>query len=82
MTINIDKNLFMYFGSETKLTVCVNRVADYVDISRIKRILPQISFSDENTVLVQIDESELADESLEDRKMFVLLAVYAMGVGE
>lgn len=82
MTISINRDLFMYFGSETKLTMCVNRIADYMDISRIKRMLPQISFSDGDVVPVKVDESELADERLKDKKLFVLLAVYAMGVGE
>lgn len=82
MTISINKNIFNHFGTSEKLTVCVNKVAEYMNLFNVKQILPSVNFSKEDCVLIKIDEHELFSEDLTNEKMFVLLALYAMGVEE
>lgn len=82
MKIRIPHEVYNYFGSETKLTVSVNKMSVYFNLERFKKSLANVSISDDETYLIEIDESELEHEALKDSKVFVMLAIYAMGVGE
>lgn len=82
MTVKIDRSLFAYFRNATKLTVSVNKIAEYMNLSSLEKILPEVDFSAEDSVQVEIDEGELFSEKLKNEKLFVLLAIYAMGIGE
>lgn len=82
MKIRIPKDVYDYFGSEAKLTVSVNKMSVYFNLEKFKKSLTNVSISDDETSLIEIDESELEHEALKDSKVFVILALYAMGVGE
>lgn len=80
MTVRIPKKLHDYFKSPKVLLVAVNNIAAYMNLSRLQSVCPSISY--QNSVPIEVDEGELADELLKDETLFVLLAMYAMGVGE
>lgn len=82
MTVRINNELFRYFRNSAKLTVSVNKISEYMELSSIEKFMPLVTFSEKDSVQVEIDESELVSEELKNEKMFVLMAIYAMGAGE
>ena len=83
MKINIPNEVYNYFGSEAKLIDSVNKVSVYFNLKEFKKFLHNLSVSAENTSLIDIDESELKHEALkDDSKLFLMMAMYASGVGE
>ena len=80
MTVRISKKVKDYFKSETSLVVAVNSIAQYMNLSELKGF--EVSNSAVETALVEVDESELCDDLLKDERLFALVAVYAMGIGE
>ena len=82
MTVRINNELFRYFRNSAKLTVSVNKISEYMELSSVEKFMPLVTFSEKDSVLVEIDESELVSEELKNEKMFVLMAIYAMGAGE
>lgn len=82
MTVRINNDLFRYFRNSAKLTVSVNKISEYMDLSSVEKFMPLVSFSEKDPVLVGIDENELVSEKLKNEKLFVLMAIYAMGIGE
>lgn len=82
MTVRINNDLFRYFRNSAKLTVSVNKISEYMDLSSVEKFMPLVSFSENDSVLVEIDENELVSEKLKNEKLFVLMAIYAMGIGE
>lgn len=82
MTVRINNDLFRYFRNSAKLTVSVNKISEYMDLPSVEKFMPFVSFSEKDSVLVEIDENELVSEKLKNEKLFVLMAIYAMGIGE
>lgn len=82
MKINIPNEVYEYFGSEAKLIDSVNKVGAYFNFEKFKKSLEKVSISEENTSLINVDESKLDNEALKDSKILVMIAIYALGVGE
>lgn len=82
MTVRINNDLFRYFRNSAKLTVSVNKISEYMDLPSVEKFMPLVSFSEKDSVPVEIDENELVSEELKNEKLFVLMAIYAMGIGE
>lgn len=82
MTVIINNELFKYFRNSAKLTVSVNKISEYMDLSSLEKFMPLVSFSEKDSVQVEIDDNELFSDKLKNEKLFVLLAIYAMGIGE
>lgn len=80
MKIHIFRKVKDYFKSTASLVVAVNNIARCMNLSELKGF--EVSNSSEQMTLIEIDEDELCDSLLEDEKLFVLVALYAMGIGE
>ena len=82
MKIRIPIALFDYFKSERKLAISVNKIAEYLSLEEIKKINFAINFTNSELKEIDIDEQELDNNLLKNENLFVIVALYAMSVGE
>jgi hypothetical protein len=82
MLINLDKKIVDYFKNSTKLVVSVNKISEYFNLSLIDKLNIDMQFKQDETVSIEIDEMELDNDLLTKKQIFVLMSIYAMGVGE
>ena len=80
MTVTIPKRIADYFKTPDNLIVAVNNIGCYLSIPRLQGIT--LSISGDVPTHFEIDETELDDKRLMDENLLVLVAAYAMGVGE
>ena len=80
MTVNIPKRVIDYFKTADVMLAAVNGIAQYMNLSSLRGV--SASISGEVFSPIEIDEENLSDAALKNEKLFALLAIYAMGVGE
>lgn len=80
MTVLVSKKIADYFKSADKMTVAVNGIASYMSLDALKGF----SLLDEGgeSVQFEIDETNITVVDLKNEKLFLLVALYAMSMGE
>lgn len=82
MKIKIPIALFDYFKNERKLAISVNKIAEYLSLEELKKSDFSINFTNSELKEVDIDEQELDNNLLKNENLFIIVALYAMAVGE
>jgi hypothetical protein len=82
MTITIEKDVADYFRNGRNLAIKANKVGEYFNLRKLSDINIKFDHNGNQTVLIEVDESELDNEYLKSENILNLMAIYAMGIGE
>jgi len=79
MVVTVNQEIYKYYRNPTNITVKVNEMSNYFRLERLKGFNLEIKGE---LIPIEIDENDLEHELLQDKSIFTLMAVYAMGTGQ
>ena len=82
MKVKLPVDLFNYFKNERKIAISVNKISEYLSIDKLCNLNISLNFQDKEMIEVDIDEDELDNNVLKNETIFVIIAMYAMAIGE